>query len=535
MVPVGTAVDVLETSVGGPALVLWAHGLPGGVEVVAEPRGLPAGRRTVRITVPAGATVDGSWAGAPGGPAGTARDGYVEWSGEGDGPYGIRFRLPAGRATAQASVVAEGPEGGLAISGELPIGGIVSEPSERVTLLPNGLLVLTKERLDSNTVAVVVAVRAGSRDEDDTTSGGSHWLEHAHFLGTARRPSNQAVFGAVEAVGGEINATTSWELTDYFIAVPADEFRLALDVLADMLLDSVFPEEHFNRERQVVFEELNRRQNTPGALAGDLFYSNVFRVHPARRLIGGTIESVQSIPLETILAYREQRYVAGNMTIAIAGRVRHAEAVAAVEAAFSRLPSGEWVHRPVVIEPAPEEPREVRVALGDRQAHLMLGGLAPSATSDDREAFIVLDAILDHPGRRLASEIRDKRGLATSVGATYFGLTDTGAWAASAVTTPDKVDEVKALILAELRRLREEPVSQQEVDDAVRSIRGSRQISEERNLGQARRLARDAALGLLEPWELWLERLDRVTPADVQRVARAYLDLDHLTTVVVTF
>ncbi len=121
------------------------------------------------------------------------------------------------------------------------------------------------------------------------------------------------------------------------------------------------------------------------------------------------------------------------------------------------------------------------------------------------------------------------------MGASYFGLTDTGAWAASAVTTPDKVDEVKALILAELCRVRDEPVSQREIDDAVRSIRGSRQISEERNLGQARRLARDAALGLLEPWELWLARLDRVTPEDVQRVARAYLDLDHLTTVVVTF
>ncbi|MCS6802474.1 MAG: pitrilysin family protein [Chloroflexota bacterium] len=527
--------EIIPTSVSPPTLVLWAQGLPGGVEVGIVPRGLPPGRRTVRLSLPPGAAVEAVWSGDPPSAAGVVREDHIAWSGESDGPYGARLRLPAGRASVHASAVIEGAEGGIATTGELPVGGIVSELAERATLLPNGLLVLTKERLDSSTVAVVVAVRAGSRDEDDTTSGGSHWLEHAHFLGTSRRPSNQAVFGAIEAVGGEINATTSWELTDYFIAVPAEEFRLALDVLADMLLDSTFPEEHFNRERRVVFEELNRRQNTPGALAGDLFYSNVFRIHPARRLIGGTIESVQNIPLATILAYREQRYVAGNMTIGIAGRVRHAEAVAAVEEAFARLPSGAWVHRPVVIEPAPEEAREVRVSLGERQAYLMMGGLAPAATSDDRDAFIVLDAILDHPGRRLASEIRDRRGLATSVGTSYFGLTDTGAWAASAVTTPDKLDEVKTLILAELQRVRDEPVSQQEIDDAVRSIRGSRQIAEERNLGQARRLARDAALGLLEPWEHWLERLDRITPADVQRVARAYLDLDHLTTVVVTF
>ncbi|MFN8532003.1 MAG: pitrilysin family protein [Dehalococcoidia bacterium] len=520
---------------GAPSIVLWARGIPGGVEVVADPRDLPNGPHTVRISLPLGAAVRETWAGEPGRNPGAVNEGLVEWSGELSGPFGYRVTLPPGPVCVHAALVAWGPDGAIAATGDLPVAGLVSESAERATLLPNGLLVLSKERLDSNTVAVVVAVRAGSRDEDDTTSGGSHWLEHAHFLGTPRRPNNQAVFGAVEAVGGEMNATTSWELTDYFTSVPADQFPLALDVLADMLLESTFPVDAFDRERKVVFEELNRRQNTPGALIGDQFYSNVFQVHPARRLIGGTIESVQNIPLETILSYREQRYVAGNMTIGVAGRISHDEAVSAVERAFARIPGGDWIDRPAVAEPAPDSPRDVQVSLGEKQAHLMLGGIAPSATNEDREAFIVLDGVLDHPGRRLATEIRDKRGLATSVGSSYFGLTDVGAWSVSAVTTPDKLEEVKAVVLEQLRRVRDEPVSDQEIHASVRSIRGSRHIGEERNLGQARRLARDAALGLLEPWEVWMERLDEVTAEDVQRVARTYLDLDALTTVVVTF
>ncbi|MCS7001316.1 MAG: insulinase family protein, partial [Dehalococcoidia bacterium] len=369
----------------------------------------------------------------------------------------------------------------------------------------------------------------------DRTSGGSHWLEHAHFLGTPRRPNNQAVFGDIAAVGGDINATTGWELTDYYIAVPVEHFDTALDVLADMLLDSQFPVEAFNRERRVVFEELNRRANTPSTLASDLFYSNVFQVHPARRLIGGTIDSVRNIPLDVILDYRAQRYVAGNMTIGVAGAVDHDTAVAKVDRAFQRLPAGPWIDRPVVFEPPAREPRALTVSLGDKQVVLIMGNLAPAITHPDREAFYVLDSILDTTGRRLATEIRDKRGLATSVGASYYGLTDIGAWAVSAITRPEHLDEVLAILRRELQRLRDEEPTEDEVADAVRSIRGSQRLREERNLSQARSLARETALGILEPTAEWLARLDTVTPADVRRVAQRYLNLDTTTLVTVSF
>lgn len=524
---------ILGTNPAQPDLLLWADGVADGVILGVQPRSLPAGvQATVQLRLPEGVDLVSSWAGAPESNPGRLNNGVVEWTGV-VGPYFCRIRLD--EYTTLSTAAEARWDGGNLESGALPLAGLVRETGLRKTLLPNGLTVLTKERPDSTTVAVTVAVRAGSRDEDDVTSGGSHWLEHAHFLGTSRRPDNQAVFGAVEAVGGDMNATTGWEITDYFVSAPADQFDLVLDVLSDMLLESVFPEEAFERERKVVFEELNRRQNTPGALAGDLFYSTLLQHHPAHRLIGGTIDSVRNIPLATILDYRRQRYVAGNMVISAVGRIQHAAATAKIEAAFSAVPPGDWIDRAIATEPPLSERREARVELGDKQVQLLLGGLAPSASSPDREAFLIIDAILDHPGRRLAAEIRDKRGLANSAGASYFSLTDVGAWSVGAVTQPEHLDEVIALLLEQLRRIRDEPVQQQEIADAVRSVRGSRQIGEERNMGQARRLARDSALGLLEPVDAWLDRLETITPADVQRVAQAYLDLEHYTLVVVTF
>lgn len=418
---------------------------------------------------------------------------------------------------------------------DFPLDGLPGEVGLRKSLLPNGLTVLTKERPDSESVGIAIAVRAGSRDENDQTSGGSHWLEHAHFLGTTRRPSNQAVFGAIEAVGGDLNATTSWELTDYIYAVPADQLHLALDVAADMLLQSTFPEEAFDRERKVVFEELNRRANSPGTLATDTFYSTVFRTHPARRLIGGTKESVRDIPLRTILDYRTERYVAGNMTAAIVGNTKHDVAVLAMSKAFAKLPTGGWINREFETEAFPTERRDIRLSLGEKQAHILIGGVAPGIASEDLEAYVVLDSILDRTGRRLATEIRDKRGLAISVGSDYFGLVDAAAWAVSALTSVENLDQVQTLMLEELRKIRDELVERSDIEDAVRSIRGRKFISDEMNLGQARRLARDAALEQLEPTDLSMERFDAVTPEDVQRAARKYLDLENYTKVVVTF
>lgn len=528
-----------------PDIRIWTSGTEGSGVVAAMVRNngdTALGNFEIRLTVPPAAEYIESWAGSQGSYPGKFNGSDVGWINSGvpakgwQGPFAYRFRLsPA--ATAPVATARAGWQGtsfGQITSGQLSLKGIVGETGLRRTLLPNGLTVLTKERPDTETAAVAVSVRAGSRDEDDITAGGSHWLEHAHFLGTEKRPSAGDIDDAVQSVGGQMNASTGWETTNYFIVGPADRVDTALDVLSDILINSVFPRAAFDQERRVVIQELNLRANSPNILGFDLFASNLFKVHPARRLIGGTIQSVRDIPIETILAYRRQRYVAGNMTVAIVGRIGHDDAVNRAETAFARLMPGERRDRLEVVEPQPTAPTIIRAGREGVQASLNLGALAPSAVSPDSPAMEVIEAILGTSGRRLASEISDRRGLAANANFGYDALSDIGYWRVTVPTRGESVDEVQRVVLQELRRIKEEPVNQAEVDAAVRRIIGSERFSEESSLQQALGIAEGDALGILESRAEREAKLKAVTVADVQRVAAKYLDTDNYTLVVVT-
>jgi predicted Zn-dependent peptidase len=377
----------------------------------------------------------------------------------------------------------------------------------------------------------LIAVRAGSRDEDDVTSGGSHWLEHAHFLGTTQRPG-RSFDAEVTRVGGASNAGTGWEWTDYWYLVPADYFDLALDVLADQMLNSTFPQEEFDRERQVVFEELKLRDDTPSTRASDEFINLVFQVSPLRRHPAGTIETVQSMPIETILAHRDRHYYSGNMAIAISGRIQHDEAVAAVEEAFADLPQGLQLEREAIPEPVQTEPRRVEVGSGSQVAEIRLGWPAPGDDHPDSPAVFLLDDILGDTGQRLTAEIRDRQALATSVGTSYYVFSDAAALMLSASTTPSLEDEVIALMLEEVRRIRDGEVTDDDLRMSLRAAAGRRALQSETNLGQSDRALTEVS-GVLDSFDEYLARLQPVTPEDVRRVAQTYFDLANYTLVIV--
>lgn len=485
---------------------------------------------TVTGSLPSGATVTWTDEGAK-----KSAD-RVSWSvseigpGETAGPY--RYRVAGGFVTATNPSVRVTAD--TVTTAPLSLRGLIGEPNLTKTVLPSGLTVLTLDRPDTPTVALRFAVLAGARNEDDTTAGGSHWLEHAHFLGAKKYPGGMTQLdGAIERVGGSMNATTGSELTSYFNLVPAGRFDLGLEVLSEQLLHSTFPQEAFDRERQVVFEELKRRDDSPSTRASDVFFGLVFQASPLRRHPGGTIESVQSIPISTILAYRQQRYVTGNAAVAIAGNIRHAEALARVKAAFAPMTVGARLPSPG----GPELPRSSPVALeeggGNRQAEVRLGFPVSGLDSGDQYALTVLDEILDGAGRRLVTGIREKRGLASQVSSGLSLYSDGGFWLASVSTTPANVGPVRELILTELQRLKEEPVTAQELGRTVRFLLGRRTLSEESNNSQAGRLASRELLGLPESAEEYEFRIRRVTPEELLRVARKYFETENYTFVVV--
>jgi predicted Zn-dependent peptidase len=307
---------------------------------------------------------------------------------------------------------------------------------------------------------------------------------------------------------------------------------VALDVLADQLLHSTFLQERFDRERLVVFQELKQRDDTPSVRAFDEFINLVFRVSPLRRHPSGTIDSVQAIPISTILSYRAARYISGNMAIAASGNIRHDEAVAKIEAAFADLQRGPRAERPPVPEPPHAAIERREIGDGTRSAEIRLGWSAPGDDHPDSPAMFILNDLLDATGRRLAEEIRDRQGLASSVGSDYLPFSDAGALMLSASTSADRVDEVVNLMQAQIQRLREGDVTDEEVQASLRANAGRRALEEEPNQNQTERADTEVS-GTLDSFAEYEARLGSVTAADVQRVAQTYLGPNNYVLIIV--
>ncbi len=533
-----TAEDLEPATPGAPV---------GGLTIQATVRNTsatPLAGVEVRLTRPAGTRLTESWIGQRGGQAGSEAAGAIIWRDLNLPPGGtlgpLAFRVePTGDgartfhdARSQAEVRWQQPAPGSLVSAPLKLNGLWGEGGLRRTLLPNGLTVFTRERPDSTTVMIRIAIGAGSRDEDDVTSGGSHWLEHAHFLGTPTRPDNQAIFSSISSVGGQTNASTGWEATDYWHFVPAEHFDLALEVVADQLLNSTFREEAFNRERKVVFEELKMRHDTPSIRATDEFLNLVFRTSPLRRHPGGTIESVQNIPIETILDYRARYYRTGNMAAAVSGKIQHDEVVEKIARTFDRLEWGERNERPRVPEPVQTEPRRFEGGEGKGMAEIRLGWPAPGDEDPDSPAMLIVQDILGGTGRRLSEEIRVRRALAIAIGPAYYRFSDAGTFAIYATAKQENAEPVIDLALQEVRRIRDGGVTEEDVQTSLRAVIGQRAMTEESNFAQTERAVVEVS-GRLESFEEYLARLRAVSAADVQRVARKYLDPENFTLAVV--
>jgi len=399
------------------------------------------------------------------------------------------------------------------------------------TRLPNGITVVTRERPGSEVAALAIYVRGGSRDEDPTTVGSAHFMEHMFFQGTPRRPTSADIDAPITERGGWLNATTGWEGIDFFATLPNADFPVAVDVLSDILVNSLFEPAALEKERRVVIEELNRILNDPLAYAIETYAKTVFADHPARQLPAGDRATVRSVSREVLLSFRDRFFRASNLVVAAVGDLRHDEVEAQIAAAFAAMPDGP---APTFQQVAPPPPlhREQRLAVGARQAQIVLGWPTAGLNSSDRYALTVLDAALGAGGQRLAAELRDRLGLVSRLDTGYWELTDVGTWLIAAASEPARVDEAVTAMLAEVRRLRDAPLAAAEVAEAQAYVRGSTRRGLERAVDQARDLAAGVALGYYQPLDEYLARIDAVTPEDIQRVARTYLDPDNYTLVV---
>jgi len=393
-----------------------------------------------------------------------------------------------------------------------------------ISHLDSGLRVVTTPVPTAQSVSVNVFVGAGSRGEEQRTKGLAHFLEHMVFKGTSKRPTAIDIAEAIEGAGGVLNAYTSKELTCYWNHVPFDRLEVAMDVLSDMLANSLLDQREIERERSVVQQEILRTRDQPAAWCGELLGQALFGDQPLGWSTTGTEETVAELQRQDFLSWLDTWYGLDNIVVSVAGRASHDEVVALAQSLFGNGRTGE---APAVI-PVDEHLPARRVTSDSRpisQANLALGLPALRRNDPDRYVLQVLTSLLGRGmSSRLFKEVRERRGLAYSVSSSVSRHKDTGVFAVTAGVSPEKLTEAATVILEELAKVTQEAVPEDELTKARDYTVGTFRLSLETPMALAQRAGEQLlTLGEIEPIETVVEKLESVSAEDLLRVAQRVL------------
>jgi predicted Zn-dependent peptidase len=393
----------------------------------------------------------------------------------------------------------------------------------QVTELGSGVRVVTEEVPSVRSVALGLWVRTGSRDETPAQAGVSHFLEHLLFKGTARYSAIE-ISERFDGLGASINAATGKETTHLHARFLDEHTGDVFDLLSEMLLAPTYPD--IDSERQVVLEEIAMYEDEPQDRVHDVLAEAVFGAHPLGRRVLGEGEVIASIPVPDIEAYRSGRYTGADIVVGAAGHLDHAAIVALAEKLVSP-PGGGGAAPETELDSAA---RFCFHTKDTEQYHICFG--APGLRRDDerRYGLAVLDAIFGgSTSSRLFREVREKRGLAYSVGSYNEQFTDAGLVATYVGTREDNVEEACSIIGTELARLRSEPVSKDELLRAKESVKGRLVLSSESTAARMTRISRATLFGLpIDSLDEMIAKVDAIEVDDLTELAAELYGTEHL-------
>ncbi len=399
----------------------------------------------------------------------------------------------------------------------------------QIDTLDNGLRVVTTPMPTAQSANVCIFVGVGSRMEDRRVNGICHYLEHMLFKGSAKRPSAQAISEAIEGAGGALNAFTDKEMTGYWAHVPYDRLDLAIDVLADMVRDPLLDSVEIDRERTVVEQEIRRTHDQPSAWTAELLSRACYGDQPIGWPIAGTEETVEGIRRDDFLEHRERWYAPENIVVAVAGNTTAEQVLALIAERAADLESRSL---PSIAAAAPGLPPD-RVQVESRetdQSNLAYGLRALSRTDPDRYALTILNTLLGRGmSSRLFKEVRERRGLAYSIGSSVSRHRDTGSMAVSAGVSPEKVEEAGKVILEQVFKLVDEPVPEDEMTRARDFTVGNFRLGLETTMALTQWTGENlVTMGEIEQIEDVVAKLQAITSDDVRRVAKRLFRRDNV-------
>ncbi len=377
----------------------------------------------------------------------------------------------------------------------------------QVTQLANGMSVVTDRMEHLESAALGVWVKAGSRDEQPWEHGIAHLLEHMAFKGTKTRTARD-IATQIENVGGDVNAATSAETTSFYARVLKDDVPLAVDILSDILNNSLFDDIELAREQHVILQEIGAAKDSPEDVAFDDFQAAAFQGQTLGRTIMGTPETVSSFKADHLRNYLSDHYHGPNMVLAAAGNVDHDEIVKMAESRFSCF--GETPAR---------EPESCHYTGGEKitvrdlqEAQILFGFEGRAYHVRDFYASQVLASLLGGGmSSRLFQEVREKRGLCYSIYAFHWGFSDTGIFGVHAATEEADIPELIPVVLEEFKKAGQS-INQEELDRARAQINAGLMMSLESPASRAGQIARQILLfGRPIPNAELMERLNALT------------------------
>lgn len=392
--------------------------------------------------------------------------------------------------------------------------------------LDNGLRLLVREDHSSPVVAIVTHVRAGYFDEPDRLVGISHVLEHMFFKGTARRGVGE-IARQTKAAGGYLNAGTIYDHTSYYTVLPSSAVEMGLEIQADALINSQVDEDELRKELQVIIQEVNRKLDTPSALASEKLFEIMFDAHPMRRWRMGTEEALRRLERKDVMEYYRSMYRAGNITLVVSGDVDPGRVIRDVERLYAPVPPGE-PERPERSEPERTGARFREMAGDLGHTYGEIGWRTPGTLHDDTPALDALAMVLGQ-GRasRLYQGVREQ-GLASSIQAYNYTPSEIGVFGIGLEAEPAAMGSALEATWAAVDGLRDGGVEAHELE-RVRTIMEARLLRRlETAEGQANLLVEWEALGDWRHAGAYLEAVRTLRPADLQAAARTYLDAGRI-------
>lgn len=392
--------------------------------------------------------------------------------------------------------------------------------------LDNGIRVVTEQIPSAHSVTIGFWVENGSRHEPVELNGISHFIEHMLFKGTERR-SAQAIAKEIDSVGGALNAFTTREYSCYYAKVMARKLPLAIDLLSDIVLNSVFDLDDIEKERRVILQEIYMVEDDPDDLVQDLFCQRFWADHPLGLSILGCEETVNNIERASILEFLGERYCGRNIIICAAGDLQHEQVVDRIARAFTSIPVGE--RSPLCT--LPEYNRGLDITLKDlEQVHICLGCRGLPQDHPNRFVAYVLNSILGGSlSSRLFQKLREELGLVYSIYSYLNSHTDAGALVLASGTSASEAANVVGILLAELRRLRSDLVTEEELLATREQLKGNLMLSMESTDNRMTRLARNEIyLGRHLPLKEALRGIDKVTREEVLKLGEFILRDEYL-------